>query len=790
MKRNNWSRRVASAVLFGLFAIPGSVFAQEAETPSEAETANPDAVVEADEGASENVDEFASTEPHASDDGLPEDDASVGEQDAAFDDAFDMGDLESLLGESVVTTASRSAERASTAPSTVFTITADEMRRFGIRSVDEALDYLGLGVYTASARDYTSGIDVGAQGVLIRDRGRHILALLDGHILNSQGTGGVSINEAFGVPLELISHVEVMLGAGSVMYGSNAMLAVINVVTRKARDLPTSRFVAEVGTSLPGDNGRLRGPGDGNSMGLRYRVGASGAVSFSDTAEVTVAAEWLAGKSASYGVGPITSGEGSASWRPGETEWGGNATHDLRAPSGVVNVRLGDFHLMFAGNYYERGMPLVGTFMESRSKETQTGLRGEVRHSLDIDERIVLGSRLYLDYHAFRETSSYGEDFWCLQGQVNGCDFSLGGDAQWIGLEEQAVADWYLDGSLTSTLGIDVRGRQSYSASADFRDPDTGDLSTVVPRPTNKRSGLLVAVFAQQVWRPYDWVTFNLGGRLDTDTSFPARVSPRAAVTFTPSDTASVRASYSEAFRGPTPYEFDEFDPTYRLAPDDLKPEIVRAAELEWQQRLNKSMFSLRGFASFYSNFIDSREATQEEFDAAQGRLSSTAELEYVIINDNLSTISSYGGSASASTQIIDGVTLAGNFNYAYTRRDGEALGVIPSWFGNLRASYQPSPDGTAVSLATRFGGSRRVVADLWATEERVGKHLDLRLAVAGPLWDAISYRAAVGYSFNENLPYAIATPEEGVPGGKVQLIPVAPRLFAFVGLQYEYDRE
>ena len=77
----------------------------------------------------------------------------------------DLGDLESLLGESVVTTASRSSERASTAPSTVYTITAEELRIFGIRSFDEALGYLGLGVYAASARDYTSGGEVGAQGV-------------------------------------------------------------------------------------------------------------------------------------------------------------------------------------------------------------------------------------------------------------------------------------------------------------------------------------------------------------------------------------------------------------------------------------------------------------------------------------------------------------------------------------------------------------------------------------------------------------------------------------------------
>ncbi len=66
----------------------------------------------------------------------------------------DLESLEALLNESVVTTASRSAERVSSAPSAMFTITAEELRNYGIRSVDEALAFLGVGLRLEKGRDY------------------------------------------------------------------------------------------------------------------------------------------------------------------------------------------------------------------------------------------------------------------------------------------------------------------------------------------------------------------------------------------------------------------------------------------------------------------------------------------------------------------------------------------------------------------------------------------------------------------------------------------------------------
>src|SRR6185369_13763300 len=94
--------------------------------------------------------------------------------------AEDIADLEGLLDEAVVSTASRAgAQIASTAPATTTTITAEDLRRYGIHSLDEALNFLSLGMIAESPRET---VEVGARGVLLSgDFGDHMLLLVDGH---------------------------------------------------------------------------------------------------------------------------------------------------------------------------------------------------------------------------------------------------------------------------------------------------------------------------------------------------------------------------------------------------------------------------------------------------------------------------------------------------------------------------------------------------------------------------------------------------------------------------------
>lgn len=708
----------------------------------------------------------------------------------------DTSDLEALLGESVVTTTSRSAERASVAPATIFTITAAEMMNSGARTVDEALELLGLGLYVARRRDYASGIDVGAQGLLLRDAGRHVLVMLDGAILNSQGTGRISLHEALGVPFDLIDHIEVMLGPGSVIYGSNAMLAVINIVTRRARELDRGRAAFEVGVAAPQDaEGRPTSAFAGGRLGLRYRVGAGGGARFrvgKTEGEVAAMLEWVHEESASYAVTPFTMGEaGDQSFLPGQTTWGGSASHGMRAPSGALSLRLGDLRLLVSGFHYHRNMPLVGTFNDPLAREEQGGVRVDLRHGWQITPRLRLDSRLYGGYALFSERSNYGESFWCLDG-MDGCRFEASARSGWLGLEQIFTADWFEDNKVVTSVAYDLRPRFLDSTPADYADLRTGVMPEGILRPHLRDTSFVGAVSAQQIWRPLPWLHVNAGGRLDIDSGFGLRFSPRAAVVLTPAPGRgpTLRVSYNEAFRAPSVYEITEFDPTYRISPTGLQPETVRSAELEVQQRAWRVQLSARGYATFYDGLIESRLATPEEVAAAADRLSPTVVPEVVIVNDNLRSLRAFGGSLSAHLRLPGGVFLAGTVNAARTQTpEGEAFQWMPLVFGNFRAGWQRGEDGPSITLVGVFAGEREILQSSNPIGAQLGPRLDLRLTAAGPLPGAsvpgLRLRATLGFDVNPELPYVITTGTD-TPATYV-LHPAQPRLFGFIGLQYKH---
>lgn len=714
-------------------------------------------------------------------------------ENAESHDEEGLDGLSSLLEESVVTTASRGAERTSAAPAAIFTITAAELRTYGIRTIDEALAFLGIGVQTSRIRDYPGGGDLGAQGLLLRDSGRHVLVLLDGHVMNAQDTGSVTVHEGLGVPLEAIDHLEVVLGAGSVMYGSNAMLAVVHIFTRRAADDPGVHVTAEFGLMPPtAVDGQPTTPSAaGDRAGFRYRLGLGFAHAFrllGSDAEVTVRAEWLQEFSNSYRV-PLFTGN-VVQVRPGESTWGGASHHALEAPSIVAALRVGQFKLQVQANEYTREMPHVGTFNDPAALEQRRNLRFDLRHAALLSPHLALTTRFYGGLTDWSESSVWIAPYWCAPGQIDGCTFTARSRGRSAGVEQQLAVDWNLDGTVVTTLGYDLRGRDATSRPADYTDLITNAPSTT-RTPYSHTVSALGAVFAQQVWQPLDGLVINGGARLDIDSLFGARVSPRLAVVLVPEEGTSIRLSYAEAFRAPTAYELNESDATYRVSAPGLRAEVARTAEIEWQQRAGWASFSLRSFVSFYERFIDTRLATASEYAAglANGEIASSAEPDYVVRWDNLGTLRSVGGSLAFTLRPTKGLVVGGSLTLADTRRDGEVIPLTPLWIGNARAAYTFVPDGATIALVSAFSGRRIATADFetLATHE-AGEQLDLRASFTSPLPGVrgLKLRVAFSYSVNPFLPYLLDAPNPTEPDAPTVLTPTSSSFLGFVGVQYD----
>lgn len=167
--------------------------------------------------------------------------------------------------EETVVSASRRAQSTLEAPNSITVITGDEIRASGLQSLPEILRRVpGAEVM---ALDYSSA-DVSFRGFNQRNSNK-VLVLIDGRP-EYQDFLAVTLWQIIPIGLEEIERVEVIRGPGSALYGANAVLGVVNIVTRS----PGTGPKAEV-TALGGNAGLAAGSvvASGGDR-LLYRVSA------------------------------------------------------------------------------------------------------------------------------------------------------------------------------------------------------------------------------------------------------------------------------------------------------------------------------------------------------------------------------------------------------------------------------------------------------------------------------------------------------------------------------------
>jgi outer membrane receptor for ferrienterochelin and colicins len=140
-------------------------------------------------------------------------------------------DFESLLNVTVIT-ASKSAETLADAAGAISVVTRDELERFGGITLGEILQRVpGL---TGTSSYFTDRSLIAARGDQTKANGGHILILINGRPTREILEGGLisDLLEAF--PVNVLERIEVIKGPGSVLYGSNAFSAVVNLIVQKA----------------------------------------------------------------------------------------------------------------------------------------------------------------------------------------------------------------------------------------------------------------------------------------------------------------------------------------------------------------------------------------------------------------------------------------------------------------------------------------------------------------------------------------------------------------------------
>ncbi len=675
-------------------------------------------------------------------------------------------DLEGLLDQNIVTTASKSAETATTAPATSSTLTAEDMQRFGIHTLAEAINYLGLGAITF---DPLFTADIGARGVFVKgDQGNHFLLLVDGHAVNEQLGGSARFDRGLGVPIELIDHVEVILGPGSVLYGSNAMLGVINVITKRGKHWTGLHAIGE--TEF-GKSARVTG-----GAGTSFRLGKM-------PTDVSVALEYYKQSGPAFtfaeqrfGTPDPFTGIPYRTRRDGAPDgiWGGTASRSYysEVPSGQLRVVSGPFELSLHASTFKRAAPYSSytinrdsDFDDPNSYSIDRSLWIDLKHHTSLSHVVDLTSRVYADSWDTRSFSNVSRVSGCRYAGTLTCSKRETGVARWLGAEVQSTFDWFKGGQLVTLLGADARARDLLYQQ-DVVDFDSGAHLRSSQGVIRERNAILGA-FLQQTYRPVSEVFLNGGVRFDFDHRFSPVLSPRLAATGTIWRGGTLKAVYAEAFRAPSWVETSLATSDVILA-ESLVPERVRSLEASIEQRFGQQRISMSAFRSTWRNLVELHALNLAELLAAQAAgkvdlFKSAVWSQY----QNVASIENYGFTGTYQGALAgDSLRYGFNVTGAIARRQDRAsaprpVEVAPRLFGNARVLYDFPGDWPALGVAVQFKSSALTDRSLdggWATMPVAPGQFELRATVSGPLpgFKALTYRVSADYAVSNRAPYVV----------------------------------
>ncbi|MFP8870740.1 MAG: TonB-dependent receptor plug domain-containing protein, partial [Myxococcota bacterium] len=182
----------------------------------------------------------------------------------------------------IVVGASKHEQRVSDAPASVTIVTAEQIQRFGWRTLAEILEGV-RGIHITRDRNYAFA---GMRGFSPPGAfGERVLILIDGFRFNNVFYDGGNADRNLPIDVADIDRIEIIPGPGSALYGTNAVLGVVNIITRRGRDLKGGE-VAVVGGSY-------------NTLGGHTSWGTR----FDSDLEVLVAAggRWAEGQDHYYG---------------------------------------------------------------------------------------------------------------------------------------------------------------------------------------------------------------------------------------------------------------------------------------------------------------------------------------------------------------------------------------------------------------------------------------------------------------------------------------------------------
>ncbi len=191
-----------------------------------------------------------------------------------------IDELFALIMNKNVSSASKTEEDSFTSPLSSTVITREEMRTYGISTIEEAFRLIpGMivsekynGIYDVQMRGLNNIPD---NNLLYYTDNMNVLLMIDGRISHNYGMGSPTM-EFLPISIEDVERIEVVRGATSALYGPNAVNGVINIITNK----PDQNNYAVEGSMQVGNNTSV---GD---VAFRQRINDKWAIGLTGNAQI------------------------------------------------------------------------------------------------------------------------------------------------------------------------------------------------------------------------------------------------------------------------------------------------------------------------------------------------------------------------------------------------------------------------------------------------------------------------------------------------------------------------
>jgi iron complex outermembrane receptor protein len=440
----------------------------------------------------------------------------------------------------VVVTASKIEEHVDKTIATTTVITQDDIAHIGARNL---LDVLRLvpGVGITQTQFGIREIEVRGVKTLFSEK---VQIMLNGHPLDHslQNAGSTWVYDD--LPVDTIKRVEVVRGPGSALYGANAFLAVINIITQNAKDLNGLHTSAGWGSF---DTQQYRA-----SWGKQFDNSAEAALhfNFTDTNGINspIPADSLSTQglnSSAPGKSQLTEGRYDLEWQLGY--------QDFKLDGRYINKKTGTF------------FGVASMLSDDRTQQDYNDYFLRLSRAWKIKDNLTIDTQIFHDFFNYDNIWQTAPAQFLRTGLQN---TRTGGEIQ---------ANYHLSDAQTLISGFSYAKEQQDNR-LDEMGPDPAHLIPTL-LTTEERIRKRWGVYIEDVWDPLKNLRLTLGARYDRYNDFGGTFNPRMGFNWEFIKNYSLKFSYGTAYRAPAFGELGSINNNVFLGNPTLKPEEVKTFE-------------------------------------------------------------------------------------------------------------------------------------------------------------------------------------------------------------------